>query len=209
MKRRTKRDLGILFGAAAILGSVVFFNITINRTTLAAEMDKLRRQVEGQRRQEGLNLLSWTLVRTTKGSPKRGGTFHEDLKAFDGRHVNIIGFMVPQEQFRDVTEFLLLPLPIECYFCQMPPARDVMLVQLKAGETTPIFEEPVLINGVLNIHEGPGNKFLYSIKEAKLGPGEMGGGLSKKRLELQHMLPKHEQDPANMLDPYIAPEQSE
>ena len=206
MRRRTKRDLGIFAGIVLVLGGLTFANMTINRGSLASEMDALRRQVEAQRLSEGDELLSWSLIRETKGSPRRGGVYDPELLKYDGEIVNLIGFMVPQEQFRDVTEFLLLPLPIECYFCQMPPAKDVVLVQLKEGETADIYKEPIIINGNWTIHEGPDNKFLYSIQEGALGAGEMGGSLSRRKLKLQHMLPKHEQDPKDLLEPYAGPD---
>lgn len=209
MKRRTRRDIGILLGVVVILGSIVFFNMTLNRTSLANEMDRWRRSVESQRRADGMDLLSWSLMRKTKGSLRKGGTFDAELKVYHQEPVNLMGFMVPEEQFRQVTEFLLLPLPIECYFCQIPPARDVMLVQLAEGETADIYEEPILVHGTLSIHEEAGAKFFYRLKDATLGPGEMDGSLSRRKLKLQHMLPKHEQDPADMLEPYQEPDDSE
>lgn len=177
----------------AILAGIVLFNSTVNRSALAAQMEKWRTAVEEERIAEGLNLLDWDLMRGTKGRLRTGGEFREDLINMDQRTVNIIGFMVPLEEFRAVHEFLLLPLPIECYFCEIPPARDVMLVSLKEGETAEIYDEPVLINGVLNIHQGPDQKFFYSITNAGLGPGEEDGNLNPRRLELEHMLggPEH------------------
>lgn len=209
MKRRTKRELGLLIGAILILAGIVFFNTQLKRGGLAEEMDRLRRQVEAKRAEEGLGLLSWGLVRQTRGSLRGGGTYAEELRLIDGQPVNLIGFMVPQEQFRDVTEFLLLPIPIECYFCQSPPPRDVMLIQLAQGETANIYKEPILINGILNIHEGPNAKFFYSIQEAELGVGDTDGELTKRSLELQHMLPQHEPDPNDLLPAYTPPPESE
>ena len=59
----------------------------------------------------------------------------------------MIGFMVPMETFIDVEEFMMLPIPIECYFCAMPPSKDVLYVKLQEGETQQIFSEPVLVLG--------------------------------------------------------------
>lgn len=202
MRRRTKRDLGILAGALVIIGAVVFFNSQVQRTALAAEMTQWRLRVEAERRGMGLQLLNWNIIQATKGSLSGGGRFHPDLVAYNGQTVNLIGFMVPGEQFREVTDFLLLPMPIECYFCQIPPARDVFHVRLREGETADIYKEPVLISGILTIHEGPGVKFFYTIEEATLGPGEMGGPLNKRPLKVEHMLPQHERDTEGLLDPY-------
>ena len=199
MKRRTRRDLGILLGVLVIIGVAAFSNTQFRRQGLAKEYDDLRRELEADREAKGIEILSWSLIKKTKGSLRKGGTYDPKLKIYDGQKVNLMGFMVPQEQFRDVDEFLMLPVPIECYFCAMPPARDVMLVQLAEGETTHIFSDPVLINGRLEIHSGDGVKFFYSIRDAKLGPGETGGILEKRRLKMEHMLPEHDRDPGLLL----------
>ena len=65
MKRRTKRDLGILVGVIVILAGIVLFNSTINRSALATEMEKWRTAVEEERLAEGLNVLDWDLMRAT------------------------------------------------------------------------------------------------------------------------------------------------
>ena len=69
------------------------------------------------------------------------------------------------EQFRDVTQFLLLPIPIECYFCSMPPSRDVIFVTLRKGEKVDIYNEPVLLRGTINLHQGSHVKFFYTLDE--------------------------------------------
>jgi hypothetical protein len=201
MRRRAKRDLSILVGIVAIIAGVVAFNGQMTRGAMVTKFDKMRRDAEVKRLNEGLELLSWDLLRKTKGSLKKGGNFSEELFDYDGKRVNLMGYMVPQEQFRDVTEFLFLPLPIECYFCQIPPERDVLFVKLAEGATAQIYEEPVLINGVLDVHEGPGVKFFYSIADARLGPGDAEGELHRRQLKPEHMIPQHEQNTEDLLDP--------
>jgi hypothetical protein len=102
--------------------------------------------------------------------------------------------MVPENKFRDVEEFLMLPLPIECYFCKRPPVHDVMAIQMEAGTTTQIFEGPILVNGVLRLHEGPKQKYFYSIDHAALESAEKGGQLKKRYIPPEHMLSGHEKE---------------
>ncbi len=201
VKRRTRRDIGIFFGVLAVIAGVWLVNSQMQRGNLREQMEAWRTRLEQEKAEDGVKLLSWRLMRSTKGTLSKGGTFVEDLKAIDGTVVNLMGFMVPQEQFRDVTEFMLLPLPIECYFCAMPPARDVLFVKLKEGESEGIYREPVLLNGVLALNEGPGVKYFYSLQEASLGPADVEAGLSLSEQKLQHMLPQHEPDPSMLLDP--------
>lgn len=201
MKRRTKRDIGILVGVLAVIGVIAFANSQLQRGSLARQMEELRSNLEEQRAEEGLDILSWRLMRDTKGSLRRGGEFNEELLKLDGHLVNVMGFMVPQEQFRNVDNFMMLPLPIECYFCAMPPDRDVMFVQLKEGEREDIWKEPVLVIGTLNIHQGPDVRYFYSLTDAVLVPADKDARLTRREMELQHMVPQHEPDPSMLLDP--------
>ena len=202
MKRRTKRDITIFAAILAVIGGIVFANSQLSRQGLAEDFERLREKLEQARLNSGVQLLRWNLVRTTKGSLQRGGKFDADLMAQNGKEVFMIGFMVPNETYRDVTEFLMLPIPIECYFCQMPPSRDVLFVKLREGETAQIFLEPVLIRGTFTIHEGAGVKFFYTLENATIEAAEDGGALTNKRVQFQHMVPNHEKDDTNLLPGY-------
>jgi hypothetical protein len=199
LKRRTKRDLGVLVAVLAVIGGVAFANSQLRRTGLAGDFEALREQLEAKRLSSGINLLKWNIVRSTTGNLRAGAKFSEELAAYDGKQVLIIGFMVPEDTFRDVNHFLLLPIPLECYFCSMPPQRDVLLVRMREGTTTNIMSEPVLIRGTLALQRGPGIKFFYSLEDASFEAAEDGGALTQKRLKLQHMIPSHEKDDSMLL----------
>ena len=203
MKRRTKRDLTIFFGAIAIIIGVAFANSQLSRQGMAEEFNALREKLEAERIEKGDLILEFKHMRATKGSLRKGGTFTEELLAKNGQEVNIIGYQVPQSEFRNVTNFLLLPIPLECYFCSMPPPKDVVYVELSDGETTSIYQDPVILNGILKINQGPDQKFFYQILDAKMGGSLDGGPLTKKRLQLQHMIGGSEHPDADdgLLDP--------
>lgn len=202
MKKRTKRDIGLFLGVIALIGGVALANTQFRRGNLAEQYERLRAGLESGHLQEGMNLLPFSLLRKTRGSLNRGGTFAADLFDYNNQPAHMIGFMVPQETFIDVTDFMMLPIPIECYFCAMPPSRDVLYVQLQEGETAQIYDEPVLILGTFKIHEGPEQKYFYSLTDATIKAAEDGGELTRRRLKLQHMLPVHERDPELLLKPY-------
>jgi hypothetical protein len=187
MKQRTKRDLTILVGAIAIIGITAFVNTQLRRGNLAEKYEALREQFETEQAALDSNFLKWELLRATKGRLRAGGKFTEEIKKYDGQRVAMYGFQVPSEDYRDVSEFLLLPIPLECYYCSMPPPRDVLHVQMAAGLTTSIYNEPVLLNGVFTLNEGPDQKFFYQMTDTTLVELD-GGELTKKRIQLQHML---------------------
>ena len=156
-----------------------------------------------------MNLLPWNLVRKTKGSLHRGGTFAEQLFDYDEQPTHMIGFMVPLETFINVTEFMMLPIPIECYFCAMPPSRDVLYVKLQEGETAQIFSEPVLVLGTFKVHKGPEQKYFYSLEDATIEAAEDDGELTRRRMKIQHMLPVHDRDPDLLLEPYTPDDETD
>lgn len=202
MRRRVKRDLGILAGIVIVLGGVAFVNYNVRRGDLAEIMDRKRRQVENMRESKGLELLKWSLLRETKGTYRSGPKFDDHLMAKNGQKVDIVGFMVPLEQFRQVSEFLLLPLPLECYFCRRPPMRDVMLVRLDPNHRkVDIYEEPVIVNGDLTLNEGPKQKFFYTLANAKMGPGNPEDDLTRRKIPEEHMVPQHD-NPEDLLEGY-------
>ncbi len=187
MRRRVVRDIGTFIGVIVILGVVVFINGQMQRGTLKDQMEKVRRTAEAKQRGSGVEILSWETLRKTTGTRKTGPSFDQRLIDKRGDAISLIGFMVPLYDFRDIKEFILLPVPIECYFCQAPPMRDVMLVQMAAGKTTDLVKEPVMVSGELTLNEGAGTKFFYVVKDAKRGAAEKGGKLTKKKITQEHV----------------------
>ncbi|HOK08176.1 MAG TPA: DUF3299 domain-containing protein [Candidatus Hydrogenedens sp.] len=188
MRLRAKRDLTIFVGVIFIISTVALLNNFFYRSSLAGQMEKYRLAVEKDRKNKGIEILSWKILQKTKGNMRTGPTFDESLIPYDKQRIHIVGFMVPLNQFRKMKEFLLLPLPIECYFCQAPPMRDVIIVQMAENETTDLYKEPVLINGILNLQKGKGVKFFYIISDAQIGPAREGGSLTRKTVAPQHMM---------------------
>lgn len=194
MRRRAKRDLAILAGIVIVIGVAFFANYMLNLGKNVTFFTKMREEAEKQRLARGYELLSWKTVTATEWTRGGGPTFTDELKARNDQPVDIVGFMVPIDRYRDMTDFLLLPLPIECYFCEMPPREHVVLVQMAEGKKTNRFKEPVLINGRLKLQEGGKAKFFYIIENADLASAKEGGKLTEERINLEHFTPDHMQE---------------
>ena len=171
-----------------ILAGAVGLNIYYRLDGLKQKYEHIRREAEADHSKVGLELLDWDVLRRTKGTLRSGPKFDEKLvaRAKEGRTVNLMGFMTSIDQFRDVSHFMLLPLPIECYFCRMPPMRNVMLVRMMEGDVTFIAEEPVLVTGQLELHDGPKQKFFYSMTNSTLQASESGMTLSNRVFSEEH-----------------------
>ena len=164
MRTRAKRDLITLLGVVLILAAVVGVNTYMRLDSLQDQYEKLRLQFEDKQKSQGNTLLEWRLLKETKGKFRSGPTFPDDLKLLDGEPVNICGFMSPIDQFRKVTEFMLLRLPLTCYFCDSPPMREVIEIHL--AQPADIVNEPVLIGGTLKLNK-KGDLFFYTVENAK------------------------------------------
>ena len=186
MRRRAKRDLLTLLGVAIILTGVVAANTYMRLDTLKETYRKARAILEEKHRSQGVKLIDWTDMRQVKGSYRSGAKFPEDLAKLDGLGVNICGFMAPIDQFgNNVSEFMLLPTPITCYFCDAPPMRDVIEIKLRAPSN--MVNEPVLIGGQLELHEGEKQPFFYTIKNAKWNEAVEEQEFTPKTISADHM----------------------
>lgn len=194
MRYRAKRDLIAIGGVVVVIAALFVLNYTFDLGAKVEKFDKIRKAAESEREKEGMDLLKWRYMRDTEGNLRSGATFTDELKKFNNTQVNLVGFMVPEYEFRNVKEFILLPLPIECYFCKRPPVHDVMMIQMEENTTTKIFEGPILVNGVFRLHEGPKQKYFYTIDHAALESAEKGGQLKTRYINPDHMLPQHTQD---------------
>ncbi|HDP34797.1 MAG TPA: DUF3299 domain-containing protein [Candidatus Hydrogenedentes bacterium] len=186
MRRRAKRDLVTLLGIVVIVASIVGVNGYLRRAGLREHYERLRAMVETKHRNEGVTLLEWKELHQVTGRRATGASFPESLKEKDGRLVNIVGFMNPIDQFRNVTEFMLLPVPIVCYFCDAPPMRDI--IQVKLREPANMVNEPVLIGGRLRLHEGERPLFFYTIEDALWNEAVEDEETTEKVTEQQHRL---------------------
>jgi len=185
VRRRAKRDLLTLLGVVIIVSGVVVVNGYMRLDSLKEAARKVRIKFEEKHRSEGVELIEWDLLRQTKGFFRTGPTFPEELIAKDEHLVNICGFMTPIDQFRNVTEYMLLPVPITCYFCESPPARDV--IQIKLERPTNMVNEPVLNGGELHLNK-KGDLFFYTIAHAKWNEAVKDQELTKKTTSADHML---------------------
>ncbi len=186
MRRRTIRDLGTIAGVLVILLVLVSANTYFGLEQRRDKAIKFRKAIEAEKIAEGVDLMDWELFMATKGTIRKGATYVEELQKLDELPVNIVGYMVPINQFRNVDNFMLLPMPLDCYFCESPPMRDIIMIKMKPGEVVDLAEEPVLIGGQLHLNEGANQQFFYTIDYANLGPALEGEILTRKNITEEH-----------------------
>jgi len=185
VRRRTKRDIGLLLFVVLTVLGVIFVNDELRRGGFKEQMEKWIAQLEDER--TDLDVLKWNLLRKTTGGRRTGANFDEALEELDGARVNVMGFMTPLYNFRDVHEFMLMPIPIECYFCQRPPLKDIIFVTMQGDKTVMMADEPVVINGTLKLNRDPGMSYFYNVDDALVGPAKKGARLTRRRTSQEAM----------------------
>lgn len=186
MRKRSKRDLLTLLGLVLIIVGVIGANGYMRRAGLREHFEQIRAALEKKHRDEGVKLLDWKELHDVVGNRRTGATFPESLKEKDGHLVNIVGFMSAIDQFRNVSEFMLLPVPITCFFCEAPPMRDI--IEVKLEKPANMINEPVLVGGRLRLHEGERPLFFYTIEDAKWNEAVSDEESTEKVIDQQHKL---------------------
>ena len=160
MRRRAKRDLLTLTGVVLVLTAIFTVNLYMRKEGLRGKFEARRAAFEQKHREQGVQLIDWKELHEVKGTRRSGATFPDSLKEKDGHLVNLCGFMSPIDQFKNVTEFMLLPVPMTCYFCDSPPMRDI--VHVKLSKPADMVNEPVLIGRPpRTAPQGEGTLFLH------------------------------------------------
>jgi hypothetical protein len=102
------------------------------------------------------------------------------LESLDGRLVELVAFMAPFEALEDMSECLMLPAYVGCFFCAPPSFTQVVFVRQKddGRPKKPFIEAPSLVTGTLRLLK-PGSsdpahqmEMLYVIDHATIVPYE-------------------------------------
>jgi len=120
-------------------------------------------------RPDGLNQLPWPLLVETVVTETKP-RFPAHLQKLDGLKVVLTGFMQPLGDEIDLTSFLLIEYPVGCWFCEVPEPNAMMFVELPAGKTFRLTRNLVRIEGRLTLNSTDPENFLYTIRDAKVGP---------------------------------------
>jgi hypothetical protein len=112
------------------------------------------------------DLRNWTYIPGKTSIP-------ESVMAFDGKPVQMAGFMMPLTQAKEVTEFLLVPYLWGCCFGAPPAPNHMVLVDMAVGKTTEFLNVPVIVRGTFHAGEIRRDGALISLY--RLDADEVGG----------------------------------
>lgn len=100
--------------------------------------------------------------------------FADDIKALEGKVVEVSGYIVPVEGYKSHTEFVFSAYPYNmCFFCGGAGPETVMEVTSK--EPVKYSTERVKLRGKLMLNSDDINRLMYILVDAELVKGGMDG----------------------------------
>ncbi len=95
------------------------------------------------------------------------GHSHASMLPFPVPILDLLLGHVHTRRFQGVTEFMLTPLPLDCYWREIAPINQVIYVRtanpIEFGDGVAI-----AVRGILELREQEGPKFFYVLKDAEL-----------------------------------------
>lgn len=101
-------------------------------------------------------LKSWTYIEGKTPLPNF-------IKKLDGKNVEMIGFMMPLSEVKNITQFLLMPSLWGCCYGQPPAVNHIVVVKMPPGQTTKFFNDVIRVRGTFNVGETKQDGYLVSL----------------------------------------------
>jgi|SRR5579859_167920 len=101
-------------------------------------------------------LKSWTYIEGKTPIP-------DFIKKLDGKSIEMVGFMMPLSQVKNITEFLLVPSLWGCCYGQPPAVNHIVVVRMPPGQTTKFFNDVIRIRGKFSVGETKQDGYLVSL----------------------------------------------
>lgn len=117
----------------------------------------------------GVNAIPWGLFLETSVDRHFRPSFPKYLQELNGCLVTLTGFMHPVSDDLEVTEFLLVELPIGCWYCEMPELTGIVLVELQAGKSVPLTRKALEVTGRLKLNASDPENFFFTLEQAVAG----------------------------------------
>ncbi|MBL7859410.1 MAG: hypothetical protein JNM57_17085 [Cyclobacteriaceae bacterium] len=93
--------------------------------------------------------------------------FSKYLKSFQGKQIELKGYVIPLEELGGQGKFMLSSLPFNvCFFCGA--AGPETIVEVETTEKIKFTTKPITMGGTLMLNDRDPNHHMYILKTAKL-----------------------------------------
>ncbi len=94
---------------------------------------------------------------------RRDAAVPEELKALDGKEIQVVGYMVPFDRIENITQFILLQAPfMGCMHVPPPGANETLMIKTERPLRSYTYD-PIRITGKLSIDEVRVDGYLISV----------------------------------------------
>ena len=101
-------------------------------------------------------LKSWTYIEGKTPIP-------DFIKKLDGQDIEMVGFMMPLSEVKNITEFILVPSLWGCCYGQPPAVNHVVVVKMPPGQTTKFFNDVIRVRGKFSVGETKQDGYTVSL----------------------------------------------
>ena len=101
-------------------------------------------------------LKSWTYIEGKTPLP-------DFIKKLNGKDVEMIGFMMPLSEVKNITEFLLVPSLWGCCYGQPLAVNHIVVVKMPQGQTAKFFNDVIRVRGRFSVGETKQDGYLVSL----------------------------------------------
>jgi hypothetical protein len=101
-------------------------------------------------------LKSWTYIEGKTPIP-------DFIKKLDGQNTEMIGFMMPLSEVKNITQFLLVPSLWGCCYGQPPAVNHIVVVKMPPGQTSKFYNDVIRVRGKFNVGETKQDGYLVSL----------------------------------------------
>ncbi|HTS15980.1 MAG TPA: DUF3299 domain-containing protein [Verrucomicrobiae bacterium] len=101
-------------------------------------------------------LKSWTYI---EGKTPIPGF----IKKLDGQNIEMVGFMMPLSEVKNITEFILVPSLWGCCYGQPPAVNHVVVVKMPPGQTTKFYNDVIRVRGKFAVGETKQDGYTVSL----------------------------------------------
>jgi|GEM_PF-2001579 len=122
--------------------------------------------------QKNAKKITYNDLRKYKFSRRSRSTVPPKLQALNGKVVNIAGYMIPLNDAKDISEFMLIQYPFfGCCYSIPPEPNETVLVALPKGKSVDYLEKPIRVTGRFMINDTKIDGYtvsLYRIESANI-----------------------------------------
>ena len=85
------------------------------------------------------------------------------VKKLDGQWVELSGFMLPINEIKNISRFIVMQSLWGCCFGQAPAVNHVIVTTMVPGKTVDFFPDPITVTGKFSVGETREEGYLVSI----------------------------------------------